>query len=272
MIRQPISKYRIVSLGVLSIAVMCVLYSYLSYRQHQVNPNDKTIPSWRQLGKGVVKSTEVNPYSQERWVVVDALATAKRLFLGLFFGVAGALVLGMLMGCLAVFEAFLYPPLAMFAKIPPTAMLAVFFALAGTNTSMYVAMIAFGVLPTLAQSVYLAVRDVPDELQFKAYTLGASHIGVVWNVMFRQVLPKLLDAIRLQVGPAMVFLIAAEMVVGDVGFGYRIRIEFKKLNMDVVYPYLALLAAFGFGVDFGFRALQRILCPWYGRREGIGAI
>jgi NitT/TauT family transport system permease protein len=67
----------------------------------------------------------------------------------------------------------------------------------------------------------------------------------------------------LVIGPAMVYLIAAEMVVGDVGFGYRIRLQSKLLNMSVVYPYLALLATFGFGMDYTLRWLQRKLCPWY---------
>jgi ABC-type nitrate/sulfonate/bicarbonate transport system permease component len=53
------------------------------------------------------------------------------------------------------------------------------------------------------------------------------------------------------------------MVVGDVGFGYRIRLQSKLLNMSVVYPYLALLAAFGFTMDFLLRRLQGALCPWY---------
>ena len=118
-------------------------------------------------------------------------------------------------------------------------------------------MIALGVMPTLAQSVFLAVKEVPVELRYKGYTLGASHMEVIWNIISRQVLPKLIDAVRLQVGPAMVFLIAAEMVVGDVGFGYRIRLEFKKLNMNVVYPYLALLAIFGFGMDSVLNRMRR---------------
>ena len=53
------------------------------------------------------------------------------------------------------------------------------------------------------------------------------------------------------------------MVVGDVGFGYRIRLQSKLLNMSVVYPYLALLAAFGFTMNFLLSRLQRRLCPWY---------
>jgi NitT/TauT family transport system permease protein len=69
--------------------------------------------------------------------------------------------------------------------------------------------------------------------------------------------------VRLVIGPAMVFLIAAEMLVGDVGFGYRIRLQSKLLNMGVVYPYLAVLAGFGFGMDSGLRWLQKKWCPWY---------
>jgi NitT/TauT family transport system permease protein len=128
---------------------------------------------------------------------------------------------------------------------------------------MYVAMIAFGILPTLAMTVYLAVKEFPEELQFKAYTLGASHTEVIWTIIFRYVFPKLIDALRLVIGPAMVFLIAAEMLVGDVGFGYRIRLQSKLLNMSVVYPYLAMLAAFGFAMDYLLRLLQRKWCPWY---------
>ena len=75
-------------------------------------------------------------------------------------------------------------------------MLAVFFVMVGTDTEMYITMIAFGVLPVLAQSVYLAVRDVPEERLYKAYTLGASHTEVLWNVIARQILPKVIDALR----------------------------------------------------------------------------
>ena len=263
MIRQPIAKHWALLIGVLSIVVLAGAYSYLSARQHAVNPDDRTIPSWRQLSEGAVKIAEVNPRSQERWLVVDAKATASRLFLGLLLGVSGAVLLGVAMGCFAPIEAFLCPPLALLAKLPPTAMLAVFFVLVGTDTNMFVAMIAFGVLPSLAQTVYLSVKEVPYELQYKAYTLGASHVEVIWNIIFRYILPRLLDAVRLQIGPAMVYLIAAEMVVGDVGFGYRIRLQSKLLNMDVVYPYLLILAIFGFLMDFALLRTRRSLCPWF---------
>jgi len=263
MIRQPIKRRWTALLGVLSVLAMLAAYTWMARYQHRKNPDDTTIPTWHQLGQGVKHAAEVNARSQERWIVVDARATGTRLFLGLSFGVLGAIVLGLLMGCFATFEAFLLPPLSLLAKVPPTAALAVFFVLVGTGTEMYVAMIAFGILPILAQAIYLAVHDVPDQLLYKAYTLGGSHAELIWSVIVRAVLPKLIDAVRLQIGPAMVYLIAAEMVCGDVGFGYRIRLQSRLLNMNVVYPYLALLAVFGFAMDCGLRLLQRLCCPWY---------
>lgn len=247
----------------LSVVVLLLGYTWLSHRQQVANPKDTTIPSWTQLKDGVTRAVTPNHRSGERWIVVDSKATGYRLFLGLFWGITGSLVLGILMGCFPKIEAFLYPPLSVFAKVPPTAALAVFMVMAGLGTSMYVSMITFGILPTMAIAIYLTVKSFPDELQFKAYTLGASHSEVIWTILFKFVLPKLIETTRLMIGPAMVYLIAAEMVFGDVGFGYRIRLQSKLLDMSVVYPYLTLLALFGYLMDFALRRMERWICPWH---------
>jgi NitT/TauT family transport system permease protein len=263
MIRRPIQRSTAIWLGIISLLVLFGAYTWLSQRQHRENPDDTTMPTWSQLGQGVVQMCEVNKRSGERWVVSDAKATAARFFLGLALGAGAAVVLGLAMGCFAPIEAFFQPSLSLLAQVPPTAALAVFFVLVGTSNEMYVAMIACGILPALAQTVYLAVKEFPDELQYKTYTLGASHGEVIGSIILAQILPRIFDALRLVIGPAMVYLIAAEMVVGDVGFGYRIRLQSKLLNMSVVYPYLALLATFGFGMNYTLLWLQRKLCPWY---------
>ena len=262
MIRRSIDHKTKILLGILSVIALIIAYTWLSHRQQQANPQDTTIPSWTQLKDGVIKSIEPNKRSGERWLLVDSTATGYRLFLGLTYGITGSLLLGILMGCFPKIEAFFYPPLSVFAKIPPTAAVAVFMVMAGLGTPMYVSMIAFGILPTMAIAIYLTVKSFPDELQFKAYTLGASDAEVIWTIIFRFVLPKLIETTRLMIGPAMVYLIAAEMVFGDVGFGYRIRLQSKLLDMSVIYPYLALLASFGYLMDFTLRRIALWLCPW----------
>ena len=262
MIGRPITRPKAVLLSVLSVLLLLAGYTWMSHRQHQVNPNDTTIPSWSQLAEGVKKFTQPDRKG-ERWVVEDSLATGERLALGLALGIVFGFLIGMLMGCIAPVEAFLQPPISLLAKVPQTAALAVYFVFFGTGMKMYVAMISFGIIQARAVTVYLAIKEIPAEMLDKAYTLGASAFEVAIEVVFKQVLPKFIDAVRLSIGPAIVFLIAAEMVVGDVGFGYRIRLQFKLSNMNVVYPYLALLAGCGFLLDYGFRLLQFKLCPWY---------
>jgi NitT/TauT family transport system permease protein len=267
MIRRPIQPATALCLGILSVFLLLSGYAWLSHRQHVINPEDRTIPNWSQLKQGVVSIWQVDKRG-ERWLIEDAKASGLRFFLGLGLGAAGSVLLGMLMGCFTPVEAFCYPPLSLLAKVPATAALAVFFVMVGTGANMYVAMIAFGVLPTLTLAVYLAVKEFPEELQYKAYTLGASNAEVICPIIFSYVLPRLLDAVRLMIGPALVYLIAAEMVVGEVGFGHRIHLQSRLINMAVVYPYIALLAAFGFGMDYALRWLQRVLCPWFEKFRG----
>ncbi|MEM7394450.1 MAG: ABC transporter permease subunit [Verrucomicrobiota bacterium] len=192
MIRRSISRRQSALIGLASLFLLLGLYTWLSHRQHVKNPDDTTMPSWSQLREGVVNMVEANPRSGERWLVVDGGATLSRFFMGLLAGVAIAIVLGVLMGCYPKVEAFLWPPLSFFAKVPPTAALAVFFVMVGTDTEMYVAMIAFGVVPVLAQSIYLAVLEIPEELLNKSLTLGASRGELIWNVIRPIILPKLI--------------------------------------------------------------------------------
>jgi NitT/TauT family transport system permease protein len=266
MIRQPISRRWQIALGASCVVLLAVFYTWLSHRQHQINPRDTTIPSWGQLAEGLVRIFKPQEeYKGRSWFWVDTKATFTRHLAGTLLAALVSVAVGLLMGCYAPAEAFLLPPLSFLAKIPPTAMLAVFFVLAGTGFKMYALMIAFGMLPTLAQAVHQAVKaDVPEELVFKAYTLGGSHGELVWNVIFMQVLPRVLEAVRLQVGPAMVYLIAAEMLSADVGYGYRIRLQQRLLNMNVVYVYLVFLGVAGYVMDYSLSFTRRKLCPWFG--------
>jgi len=266
MIRRPIKRTTAVGLAIVSVIVLVGTYTALSARQHRINPNDTTIPSWTQIGEGIKKSVTPQPGSGEVILWRDGVATYVRLTQGLLIAVSAALVFGLAMGCYPPAEALLQTPLSIAAKIPPTAMLAVFFVLVGINQGFFIAMIVFGVTPTLAQAIYQSARkDVPAELLNKAATLGASQAEQVWNVVFKQVLPRLIESARLQVGPAMVFLIAAEYVVADVGFGYRLRLEGRKINFNIVYFYLALLGASGFLIDYALVLTRRKLCPWFGK-------
>ena len=288
-IKQPIKQRWKIVLGVSGVFILLAIYSYLSYRQHVKNPTDTTMPNFSQLmdgikmvtaprenalqaAFGVVEETSSNPivrFWTQSWktmIVQDAWATYSRLVKGLVWGCVLSMILGTLMGCFDGLASFLLPTLSFLSKVPGTAMLAVFFVLTGTGETMFIAMIGFGILPTLTQSIYLSARDdLHHEEIDKAYTLGASNLEVIWEVVFPQILPKILDNIRLQLGPAMVFLIAAEMLVGQVGMGYQVRMQQRLLHMNVVYDYLFILGATGLLMDKGMLSFRQWWCPWFDR-------
>lgn len=284
-IRLPITERSRVLFGIIGAIVLCIGYEVLSYRQHLSNPTDTTIPSFYQLLDGLRQITQfhsdndlarafgLDVKEESLWSKIgsthiwkDAFATYGRLFEGLFLGCVLSVIIGLLMGCYEWLAALLLPSLAFLAKIPGTAMLAVFFVMAGTGEAMFVSMIGFGILPTLTQSIYLSAKnDLHIEEINKAYTLGASNFEVILHVVLRQTLPSIIDAIRLQIGPAMVYLIAAEMLGGQVGMGYQIRMQQRLLNMAVVYDYILISGFAGLLMDRSTKLLQSWLCPWYVR-------
>lgn len=266
-IRQPISKKAKVIASLLSIALLVCFYEALSYRQHKINPTDTTIPSLTQMTKAFI--VVCTPDSNGRiWLVEDAIATFTRHALGLGTGVILSVIVGIAMGCFPLVEHFFLPPLSFLAKLPPTAMLAVFFVIVGMDLTMFITMIAFGVFPTLTQAIYQSAKfDVHEELVHKTYTLGGSNFETIFNFVFQLVLPRIIEAIRLQVGPAMVYLIAAEWMLGDVGFGYRLRIQSRLLNMAIVYDYIILLGVIGFMMDGTLTWFRKLVCPWFEEGE-----
>ncbi len=86
---------------------------------------------------------------------------------------------------------------------------------------------------------------------------------VIYEVIWKQILPNVIDCVRMQIGPAMIFLIAAEMVVSDAGLGYQIRMQSRVLNMNIVFVYLVILGIIGLIAEFGLVRLRRWLCPWF---------
>jgi ABC-type nitrate/sulfonate/bicarbonate transport system permease component len=283
-IRESITTRWKILWGFIGIAFLIGCYSYLSHQQHLKNPLDTTLPNFTQLAEGVKLITTPRNNNlrtalggveqprtfwsqvQKTWLWQDGIATYSRLFKGFFAGCFLSVILGTLMGCYKWLAALFCPTLSYLAKVPGTAMLAVFFVMVGTGEWMFLVMIVFGLLPTLTQAIYLAAKsDLRTEEINKAYTLGASNLEVIWNIVFPKILPKVIDNIRIQIGPSMVYLIAAEMLVGQVGIGFQIRMQQRLLHMNVVYIYLILLGITGLLMDRTLVSLRNRHCPWFGK-------
>ncbi len=268
MILRPIPQWLVIVLGVVGVLLVASIYEGLSIRQTKTNPQQTVVPGFKSIFAAVAKVTkaqgsEAKP--EPSWMWQDLRATYWRLFLGMTCGVLMSLIVGVAVGAYKPVEALLSPIITFLASIPPTAMLAVYMIVFGTHLPAFVAMVAFGIFFSMAQSIANAIQsDVNSESIDKAYTLGASEAEVLFEVVWRQILPRVIDAIRGQIGPAMIYLIAAEWLFASEGFGYRIKMQSRFTNMDVVCIYLAVLGINGLLMNLLLLRLRRWMFPWFG--------
>src|SRR3989338_7229470 len=112
-----------------------------------------------------------------------------------------------------------------------------------------------------------SIQEFPQQLVVKARTLGASTVEIIWDIVIPYTMPKLLTEARTQINGAIVFLLCAEMAMGDRGIGFRINNQRRLYNMDVVFIYIAISAIATTLLDYLFRFVQVKLYPWYTKGE-----
>jgi NitT/TauT family transport system permease protein len=82
------------------------------------------------------------------------------------------------------------------------------------------------------------------------------------RVVLPQILPRLITCLRLQLGPAWLFLIAAEAISADSGLGYRIFLVRRYLSMDVIFPYVVWITILAIGTNLLLDWLRVKVFPW----------
>jgi NitT/TauT family transport system permease protein len=162
-------------------------------------------------------------------------------------------------------RALLAPVIAVISVVPPLALLPILFIAFGLGEESKIALIVIGTAPALVRDLAFRVTDLPRELIVKAQTLGASSWQIATRIVLPQVLPRLIDALRLSLGPAWLFLIAAEAIASDSGLGYRIFLVRRYLAMDLILPYVAWITLLAFVMDVGLAWLQTRLFPWFAK-------
>ena len=250
-------------LGALPILALVVVYLVASELRHADNPADKVLPTFSAMAEAIRGFTTDRDPSTDRIVLVaDTLASLYRLGIGLGIATGTALVLGLLLGVVPLARALLGPVIAVVAVIPPIAVLPILFIVLGLDEASKIALIAIGIAPFMARDLAGFVAALPAEQVVKAQTLGANSWQLALRVALPQLMPRLIEALRLSLGPAWVFLIAAEAVAADVGLGYRIFLVRRYFAMDIILPYVGWISLLAIAADALLLQASRRGFPW----------
>ncbi len=257
-------------LGALPFILLAAAYLVASDARLAVNPNDKLLPSLASFAEAIGRlAFEPDPRKGTYILWDDTLASLLRLGLGLTVATGIGLSAGVAIGLLPLARAAFAPIVAVLSVVPPLAVLPILFIVFGLGELAKVTLIVIGVTPFMVRDLSMSVAGLPREQLVKAQTLGASTWQIVTRVVLPQILPRLVSALRLSLGPAWLFLISSEAIAATEGLGYRIFLVRRYLAMDVILPYVAWITLLAFLIDWLLRALSRRAFAWQAGEQAL---
>lgn len=251
-------------LMLLPFILLIAVYLYASHLRLAENPQDKLLPGLQRMGEAIKRMAwDEDSRSGKILLWQDTWASLQRIFSGVGVALLTALLLGLNMGIYnglrVLFSAFV----VFVSMIPPLAILPILFITLGVDESAKIALIFIGAFPVLTRDIFFAVSRIPQQQIVKSLTLGASSHAITYRIVLPQILPRAIESVRLVLGGAWLFLIAAEAIASTDGLGYRIFLVRRYLAMDVIIPYVMWITFLGFSLDFMLRQLNEWLFPWY---------
>lgn len=251
-------------------------YTQFSVIRHKENPEDRVIPSGAQLWQGI-KASVLEPAEEDdaldpgattfqrvthSMIWKDTVSSSRRFFIAIALLIP-AILIGLHMAVFPYAEAFFLRFILFFDKIVALSLLPILFIVFGIDEWSKIMLMVIGVGPTLMLDTYNIAKSVPREQVVKAFTLKSTNLDVAYRVILKQIMPQVINSVRLNLKPLALFLFAGEMIASTDGLAYRIAIMRRHMGMDIIIPYLLWVAVLLFGMDALLRVANRRLHPWF---------
>jgi NitT/TauT family transport system permease protein len=252
-------------------------YFYVAVHRHIENPDDRIMPTAAQM-LGAFRDAALKPADEEviedesslsllarirsSMLWKDSVATSRRFLIsvGLLFP---AVLLGLHMSMFPYVGALFLRFIQFFDKIVALSLLPILFIAFGIDELSKIMLIVLGVAPTIILDTFNLTKSIPREQILKAFTLGASDFAITYRVVFKQIWPRVLNSIRLNLKAVMLFLFAGEMIASTDGLAYRIALLRRHMGMDTIIPYVLWVALLLFAVDLAMHTFNRRMHPWF---------
>ncbi|MBB2948599.1 taurine transport system permease protein [Actinoplanes lutulentus] len=253
----------------LALRLLALLALYLLWEiTARAMRNPTFIPSpaavWHQLVVTSSVHDGVRGYSGH--LLIEHLGVSlRRIVIGSAIGIAGGLVLGLLMGTISWLRVITEPVVTFVRALPPLAYFSLFIIWFGIDETPKLWLLSIAALPPVAVATAAAVHGAPTGLVEAARALGAGKWQTTRDVVLPSALPEIFTGIRLAVGVAYSSVVAAETINGVPGIGGMIRDAQRYSQTDVVVLGLFAIGLSGLLIDALLRVAENRLIPWRGR-------
>ncbi len=194
-------------------------------------------------------------------------ASVQRVLLGFSLGAAVAVLLATVVGLSHTVERALDPALQAIRNVPSLAWVPFLLLWMGIDELPKVTLVAIGAFFPVYLNLGAGIRQTDRKLVELGQVLGLGGLRLVRHIVLPAALPALLTGLRIGLGQAWLFLVAAELIASTKGLGFLLIDGQNSARADIMLVAILLLALVGKASDAALRLVERRLLVW---TDGFG--
>ncbi len=191
-----------------------------------------------------------------------AAVTVAEILLGLLFGTLLGATSALFVTAVRPARSWVLPVLVVSQAVPVFALAPILVLWLGYGMPSKIAMATLIIYFPVTAAFYDGLRRTEPGWLDLARTMGASPWRLLWQVRVPAALPALTSGLRVATAVAPIGAIVGEWVGSSAGLGYLMLHANARLQIDVMFAALLLLAVFAVALYFAMDAALRRAVPW----------
>lgn len=200
-------------------------------------------------------------------VFEDVLPSLGRVLGGWSVSVVMGVALGTALGRSRTGMDYVGPLFAFARAIPPPTLIPVFLVLFGIGTSMQLATIVFASIWPILLNTVDGVRTLDRHQHETARSLRTPRPYWIALVVLPAAMPKIFAGLRLSLSLAVLLMVVSELVGAANGIGYELLRAQREFDFPVMWAWIALLGALGYGLNSLLLVAERRVLRWQPVRD-----
>jgi len=180
------------------------------------------------------------------------------VIVGLCIGGLSGLIFGMLIGLIPTLSKLTVVPIEILRTLPSVSLIPLFLIAFGFGYSIEVSIISFSTFWPMLILSQSAITNVDRQLVDVSRMLHLNFLKRIYKVYLPSITRRLIVALRLSMGIALIVAVTVEIVVNPQGLGYGLVISQQSLNPAKMLAYLLWLGIIGWILNLALSKIEYI--------------
>ena len=192
----------------------------------------------------------------------EGALTVARAAVSFFAALLLAIPAGLVLGRSDRLHGLFRPSVDGLRTLPAAAIVPIAILLLGIDTTMKIAVAAFGAAWPVLLATIDGVHAVSPVMRDTIRTLHLTRRQAFVRVIFPAALPYILTGARISLSVTLILAVTVEMVAGDSGLGFFVLDAERSFRFPEMYGGVVALALIGAALNALMRAVERRLVYW----------